>query len=264
MNPKWEQVVIHRVTLAMYVYPHNTRRQHTNRPFHGFVLNASDDTKIYSFSDGQELHALPGSLFYLPKGSSYDVNAAIAGGCYAINFDADIVDDPFVFFIKNMEQVTKNFRVAAEEWKRNSSLGRICALRALYDVIYRAQRDSREYMSQHTADKIAPALELLDTRFTDSSLTVAELAQLCGMSQVYFRKIVQNRFGMSPKEYLIQKRMEYAKQLLLSGQFAVNEVAALCGYSEPCHFSREFSARVGVPPRGFGMQTGAMDNLDRK
>lgn len=253
MNAKWEQVVITRVTLAMYVQPQNARRQHSNRPFHGFVLNTSDNTKTYLFSSGQELRVHPGSLFYLPKGSTYDINSHIPGACYAINFDADITDDPFSFSVKNTEQVTKNFRAAAEEWKRNSGLGHACALRALYDVIYRAQRDSREYMSQNTADKLAPALSLLDSRYTDSTLSVSELARVCGMSPVYLRKLFQNRFGSSPKDYLIQKRLEYAKQLLQSGQFAVSEVAALCGYSEPCHFSREFSARVGLSPRAYSV-----------
>lgn len=252
MNKQWEQVVINRITLAIYVLPQKAKRVHTNRPFHGFVLNSSENTKTYYFSDGQVLHAPSGCIFYLPKGSTYEVSANPPGDCYAINFDAEISDEPFFFFVKNIENVTQNFRRAAEEWKRDSSLGRICALRALYDVIYRGQRDSREYLSQHTADKIAPALEFLDTHFTDGGLSVAQLAQQCSMSQVYFRKIFQSRFGISPKEYLIQKRLEYAKQLLLSGQFSVGEAASLCGYTEPCHFSREFSAHVGVSPREYG------------
>lgn len=259
MNPQWEQVVIHRITLAIYVQPHNAKRLHSNRPFHGFVLNCSDNSKSYYFSDGTVLHVPSGCIFYLPKGSSYEVKSAQPGDCYAINFDADITDKPFFFFVKNTEKVTQNFRRAAKEWRRDFSLGRICALRALYDVIYRAQRDSREYMSQHTADKLAPALELLDTHFTDHSLTVAELAQTCGISSVYLRKLFQNRFGISPKEYLTQKRLEYAKQLLLSGQFAVSEVARLCGYREPCHFSREFSAHVGISPRGYSCTASEYD-----
>ena len=54
--------------------------------------------------------------------------------------------------------------------------------------------------------------------------------------------------GISPKEYMIKKRIEYAKTLLLSGQFSVLETAHLCGYAEACHFSREFARHVGVPP----------------
>ncbi len=255
MNNAWEQVTVTRIKLAMYVMPNTGKIVHTNRPFHGFVLNDACGCKDYIFSDGQILHTKSGDLFYLPKGSSYEVKTNQTGGCYAINFDAEISDKPFVFSLKNSEKLIKCFRTAAEEWKKDSRLGRICALRALYDAIYRIKRDERDYISQHTADKIAPALELLDTCFTDSSLTMAQIAQHCQISQVYLRKIFQNQFGMSPKEYLIRKRIEYAKQLLLSGQFAVGEVAVLCGYTEPCHFSREFSTRVGLTPREFGAGT---------
>jgi AraC-like DNA-binding protein len=74
---------------------------------------------------------------------------------------------------------------------------------------------------------------------------------MCGVSEVYFRKIFQDQFGVTPKEYLIRMRIEYAKSLLLSEQFTVSEIATLCGYSEPCHFSREFSKRVGVSPNQY-------------
>lgn len=248
MNAQWEQVTVTRIALAMYVKQDTGRIAHTDRPFHGFVINDESGCRDYIFSDGQVLRTRPGDLFYLPKGSSYEVKSVQSGGCYAINFDGDIQAAPFAVSLKSSQKLTKSFRTAAEDWKKDARLGRICALRAVYDAIYRIKRDEREYISQHTAEKIAPALERLDDGFTDSGLTVAELAQLCGMSQVYFRRIFQNRFGISPREYLIRKRLEYARQLLLSGQFTVGEVASLCGYSEPCHFSREFSARVGVSP----------------
>ena len=80
---------------------------------------------------------------------------------------------------------------------------------------------------------------------------VAALAELCGMSEVYFRKLFRSRFGVSPKEFTIQRRIEYAKQLLVSGEFTVAMVASMCGYAEPCHFSREFIKRVGCAPKDY-------------
>ena len=56
---------------------------------------------------------------------------------------------------------------------------------------------------------------------------------------------------MSPKEYIINKRMEYAKTLLSSGQVEVKEAAVMCGYFEPCHFSREFSKHFGISPKEY-------------
>ena len=72
-------------------------------------------------------------------------------------------------------------------------------------------------------------------------LTQAELKEMISGK-------LSHLFGVSPKEYITQKRIEYAKILLSSGDFLVSEVGILCGYAEPCHFSREFSRRVGMIP----------------
>ena len=95
---------------------------------------------------------------------------------------------------------------------------------------------------------IRAAVEEIERSLTDKELSVARLSELCGMSEVYFRRLFLSFFGVSPKEYIIQKRIDYAKSLLRSGNFSVSKAAELCGYSEPCHFSREFAKRVGIPP----------------
>ena len=98
---------------------------------------------------------------------------------------------------------------------------------------------------------IAPALEAIERDFMSCDVTIEHLAKLCGMSEVYLRKIFNHKFGISPKEYVIRKRIEYAKHLLISGHMSVSEVANLCGYTEPCHFSREFKKRTGISPKDF-------------
>jgi AraC-like DNA-binding protein len=74
---------------------------------------------------------------------------------------------------------------------------------------------------------------------------------LSGISEVYLRKIFSSHFGMLPKEYITKKRIDYALRLLSSGQFEIQEISKMCGYSDPCHFSREFKRHVGVSPREY-------------
>ena len=71
---------------------------------------------------------------------------------------------------------------------------------------------------------------------------------MCNVSEAYFRRIFTEKYGISPKEYIINMRIDYAKQLLRSGQMSVSDTARACGYFEESHFSREFSKRVGVSP----------------
>ena len=245
--------MITRIAFALYVPPNTGARIHKNRPLHGFVLNDENVVRDYCFSDGRVIRTEGGSLFYLPKGSSYQVKTLRSGGCYAINFQAEIDDRPFVLNLRNSESLKKSFRQACAEWKADTPMCHAAAMRAVYDAILETQREvSGGYVPNEKMDRIAPAILQIEQRFTDPDLSVEGLAETCGMSEVYFRKIFAARFGISPKEYIIQKRMEYARGLLTLGELEVSEVARLCGYTEPCHFSREFKRRMGVSPQKYG------------
>ena len=96
-----------------------------------------------------------------------------------------------------------------------------------------------------------PALDIMNTNYNRNDLSVEKLSGLCGISVAYFRRLFTEKYGTSPKEYIINRRIEYAKKLLESKQFHVSEVAEMCGYSEPCHFSREFKKHVKISPAEF-------------
>ena len=255
MNKLWESTIITEISVAVYVAPNTGRRVHKNRAFHGFVLNDSEAVNDYCFDNGYIMRTSGCSLYYLPKGSSYHVKQQI-GGCYAINFDADISDEPFCITLKKADQLRHNFKAAADAWKNNDSLRIALAMRAVYDSVCNAKKEfHKQYLPKTQLSIIAPALDIINQQFTDNSLNVSSLASSCGISEVYFRKLFLNFLGVSPKEYVIQKRIEYAKILLKSKNFSVSEIATLCGYSEPCHFSREFTKRVGIPPNLYFYQS---------
>lgn len=251
MRQEWGKVCITKVSLAIHVLPGTGKAVHKDRPYHGFVINCEGSEREYCFADGTVLRVDDSCLLYLPKGSGYHVKTLKSGGCYAINFDAQIEDAPFAVKLKNPEKLRGRFRQAAEQWYADTPGARICAMGALYDILFQVLQEQSEYTSWQSLDKLQPAIQMLDGSVGDPGVTVAALAKACGVSEVYFRKLFKSRFGVTPKEYIIQKRIGYARQLLRSGQFSVSQVALLCGYTEPCHFSRDFSARVGVSPNQY-------------
>ncbi len=256
MNELWESTIITGISAAVYVEPNTGRPIHKDRSFHGFVLNDSEVVRDYCFENGGIMRTAGNSLFYLPKGSSYHVKQIQNGGCYAINFDADIFDEPFCVTLRNPDQLCRNFKAATDAWKRKDSLRVAIAMRAVYDSICSAKKElHKQYMTKTQLSIVGPAVDVMNYRFTDNALNVSYLASLCGVSEVYFRKLFLSYFGVSPKEYMIQKRIDYAKILLKSKKFSVYEVATLCGYNEPCHFSREFTKRAGIPPSQYFYQS---------
>ena len=249
MNEQWKNVIITEINIAVYVAPNTGKHIHKNRPYHGLVLNDSESVKDYVFDDGRIMHTEENTIFYLPQGTSYHVETHQIGGCYAINFDAELSDIPFSVSFRNTESLLHNFKAACDAWKSKSDHAKLITMRALYDSIYQMQREEqKQYMPGKNLALISPAIQQIDRSFAENDFRISRLAALCGISEVYFRRLFLNTFGVSPREYIIQKRIEYAKALLSSGNFSVTEIGRMCGYAEPCHFSREFSKRVGVSP----------------
>ena len=247
----WKDAVVSEISIAVCVKPGNGKHAHTDRPYHGFVLNDEVSVKDYVFFDGRVMRTEENELFYLPKGSTYYVKTYSVGSCYAINFDTvnEIKCEPFCMKFRNNESILKTFKTAEKEWRTQSELMRVAAKRAVYDIIMSIYSEGKKsYMPDDRFLMLAPALERISAEFCQNELTVSELASSCKMSEAYFRRLFETKFGVSPKEYIIEKRLGYAKQLLESGEVSVSDAALLCGYSETTHFSREFTRRVGVSP----------------
>lgn len=243
-------IVISKIALAMYVPGGTGNPVHKDRPFHGLVLNDDNSKKDYFFSDGSVLNTNGGELFYLPKGSSYTVKDLTLGGCHAINFDANISEvKPFSMAVRNYDAVLKEFKDSVRKWKQQSDTSHVFIRKCLYSILLEIYKEHRKsYMPDAKLDIIAPAMKKISSDFTDPEISVESLAALCSVSEAYFRRIFLNKLGVSPREYIISKRLTYALQLIESGQFQISEIASMCGYAEPCHFSREFKKKFGVSP----------------
>ena len=247
----WENMTVTDVVLAIYVAGGTGKTAHADRPSHGLVLAEERGFKRYRFSDGTVLNAPPNALFYLPKGSSYQVQSVEMGGCYAINFQAEALPTtaPFAICLRDHAALEKCFREACRAWKEQRPEAALAARHCLYEAVLQGMREqSRGYLPSERSELLDPADDILQKRYTDATLQISELAAACGVSEVYFRRIFREKYGVSPHEHLARRRITYAAQLLESGQFTVEEAALQSGFSEPCHFSREFRRRIGIPP----------------
>ena len=70
------------------------------------------------------------------------------------------------------------------------------------------------------------------------------------MSRSAFAQTFSRGFGESPKRFVTSVRMHEATRLLRYTDLSVRQVASRLGYASRSHFSRSFSDRFGVSPRG--------------
>jgi len=85
-------------------------------------------------------------------------------------------------------------------------------------------------------------------------LSIEDYAYLTGRSLSSFRRDFIEQFGVSPKQWLIEKRLEKAHELLATNQTSVSDVAADAGYENISHFVKAFHKRYGIPPKQFLMR----------
>ncbi len=79
-------------------------------------------------------------------------------------------------------------------------------------------------------------------------IRLSALAEMSGYSYDYFRHLFTQEVGISPKSYILHKRISYAKQLLKESGSSISEIASSCGFSDISEFSTAFRRKVGISP----------------
>lgn len=82
----------------------------------------------------------------------------------------------------------------------------------------------------------------------DGDLSLDAMADVACMNAYYFARTFRRRFGVSPHRFVLQRRIERAKQLLGETATPIVEVALACGFASQSHFTATFHRHVGVTP----------------
>lgn len=85
-------------------------------------------------------------------------------------------------------------------------------------------------------------------RHIDRTITIPELAHLAHLSTSYFSRAFRDSQGVTAGVYVRNRRIEHAKQMLRHSTTSLAQIAHACGFSDQAHFTRVFSALVGLPP----------------
>lgn len=85
----------------------------------------------------------------------------------------------------------------------------------------------------------------------EAPITVAMLADWCGLPVGEFSRQLQQRTGTTPHRFVLELRLMRASELLSQRQPPVAEVAGLCGFFDQAHLTQAFSRRFGTSPARF-------------
>ncbi len=79
-------------------------------------------------------------------------------------------------------------------------------------------------------------------------ITLQDLAKVCGLSPSRLSHLFKEQVGETPLQYLEQRRIEIARDLLQMTGKSVSQIAYEVGFNNPFYFSRIYRRRMGIPP----------------
>ena len=91
-----------------------------------------------------------------------------------------------------------------------------------------------------------------------NDLSVERIAQECSLSRSHFSRAFKQATGVAPHTWLLQMRVEKAKELLLAPGMSLVNIAQACGFADQPHLTRVFTRLVGTTPSAWRTQQGGV------
>jgi AraC family transcriptional regulator len=104
--------------------------------------------------------------------------------------------------------------------------------------------------AQLTKTQLRRSIEFINANL-DKDPTLEEIASAANMSKYHFAKSFRRLVGLAPHQYLINRRVEEARKLLMLDTLSIEEIANRVGYSDKGHFAAQFTKIVGVSPHRY-------------
>lgn len=96
----------------------------------------------------------------------------------------------------------------------------------------------RKYINQHSIEP----------------LTLDDLANVSHLNKFYLSHIFSKAYGISPINYLLERRILHSKELLKTTDYSITRIAHATGFSSSNYFSQAFKKYMGITPKAYRLK----------
>lgn len=171
-----------------------------------------------------------------------------------INFHTEKINGEFEFnkiydipFSENEDNAFNKLLAAGQTNSINKSY--LCSLFAnyFYSIMIESQMDSNNLISEAQNGLINEMCAYINQKLY-SKISIDEIALFFKISPRRLHQIFTNELGISPKKYIIKKKMEEGYKLLVQTSTPINQIAYMLCFSSPYHFTNEFKKIFSQSP----------------
>ncbi len=205
--------------------------------------------KSEAIINDQKYICLNGSVLFKKAGQPHSFIGIKHTDYICISFFGDVDNlalETGVYQIENK----RIFKLAQEIFLANKQTqylyDRFCSVK-LVEILYILEIENAQ---NNKEDNIYSLLKNINDK-NYLNITVAQMAEMTSYSYDHFRHKFKTITGISPKEYILDKRINYAQSLLATKIHNCTEVAMICGFSNSSHFTFQFKKKFGITPKQF-------------
>ena len=228
-------------------YPKGKTTNIENRNLYG--LSFCTEGQIVYNINGKDVISDKNVVVLLPKHGTYTLYGTKGGIFPLINFQCDNfeIDTIISLPLNELDEYISRYEKLKSLFIFNEN--RLKAYSVFYDILDRLSKEQNR-----KSNILSPAIKYIEKHLDDTELNNTRLAKVLNISEVYLRKLFLENYGTTPKQHILNIRLEKAKQLLCDSVFSVTEISELCGMSSVYHFCRVFKSKIGVTPTEYAKQ----------
>ena len=184
----------------------------------------------------------PGDVLFLPANIPYKVEYSVSESI-VVHFDQCNYSEVENICLENSSTINIGFENLLEVWNKKRSINQTKSI--IYYILDKMATDQQESINDTV---VARCVHYMEEHYCDPKLDVKALCGILFISVSSLQRAFAKCLAMSPKQYLIQLRMNRALELLTKNEISVKEISFACGFADEKYFSRAFKKRYGYPP----------------
>lgn len=223
--------------------------------------------RLYFITEGEaaislkdtQIHLRPGYCYLLPSFQIVTANCKKSMTHYFIHFQ-EPENSPFPLFdfyktpreIKVDYDLTLTLFQTAVANRNQQTLEEYFYLHGAFNMLI-APFFANVQQNIGEDPRLLKTIEYINSHI-EENIQISELANIISLTVNHYSHLFKTNFGISPKKYILQKKLEYAQSLLAKSFYNVNEIAHKLGFDNETYFSRLFREKIGIPPSDYKKQ----------
>ncbi len=190
-----------------------------------------------------------GDIVFVPAYYQYTLTSG-AEHLFVIHFTSNesLPEKIVKFSPKDSAYFARKFEELYSVWQKKE-LGFEHECKAIfYKIATKTERSYAQKKPAQSSGQINEIIDYIHENYISENISIENLAALSNISCTYLRKIFHANFGVSPRKYINDLKLQYAIELLQSGYYSVCEVSDMCNFQNVHYFSTFIKKETGIPP----------------